>query len=440
MNAADPPASMHDVTAAVATREAALAALAAFIPQAGQAYARERNHDPGPGQPGAVSRLSPWIRHRLVSEAEVAAAVLTRHTAEAAEKFLQEVCWRSYWKGWLEQRPAVWSRYQAQVAHDLARVNADPDLQRRWQAALRGETGIAGYDDWAQELLATGQLHNHARMWFASIWIFTLDLPWALGADWFLRQLLDGDPASNTLSWRWVAGLHTPGKTYLARADNILRYSGRRFAIAASRLAATAVPRRDSQPLPPPLGVPSAGIPAPGLRTGVLLTEDDTTPETWLAVDTEALVAVAGLTASAWRSPLPVSPAVAAFSAQAVADGLARAAGHWAVETAWLTATADGGGRCDGGDTDVDAVTADATALRDWIRRHGLQQLLIPGVPCGPARDRVGRLLAEAGCLDDPALRLCRPRRRWDSLCWPHARAGFFGFWKGLPPWSTLLG
>jgi deoxyribodipyrimidine photo-lyase len=65
-----------------------------------------------------------------------------------------------------------------------------------------------------QELVETGYLHNHARMWFASIWIFTLRLPWELGADFFLRHLLDGDAASNTLSWRWVAGLHTKGKHY----------------------------------------------------------------------------------------------------------------------------------------------------------------------------------------------------------------------------------
>ncbi len=75
--------------------------------------------------------------------------------------------------------------------------------------------------------MATGYLHNHARMWFASIWIFTLRLPWELGADFFLRHLLDGDPASNTLSWRWVGGMQTMGKTYLARADNIATLHGR---------------------------------------------------------------------------------------------------------------------------------------------------------------------------------------------------------------------
>ncbi len=89
---------------------------------------------------------------------------------------------------------------------------------------------------------SAGYLHNHARMWFASIWIFTLRLPWVLGADFFMRHLCDGDPASNTLSWRWVAGLHTRGKTYLARASNIATYTGGRFTPQDHDLAAFAPP------------------------------------------------------------------------------------------------------------------------------------------------------------------------------------------------------
>ena len=65
-------------------------------------------------------------------------------------------------------------------------------------------------------------------MWFASIWIHTLNLPWQLGADFF-KNLLDGDPASNTLSWRWVAGLHTQGKCYLATENNIKKFTNNRF-------------------------------------------------------------------------------------------------------------------------------------------------------------------------------------------------------------------
>ena len=102
-------------------------------------------------------------------------------------------------------------------------------LRQACELACFGQTGIECFDTWARELTTTGYLHNYARMWFASIWIFTLKLPWQLGPDFFLRHLLDGDTASNTLSWRWVAGLQTVGKTYLARAANISRYTGGRF-------------------------------------------------------------------------------------------------------------------------------------------------------------------------------------------------------------------
>ena len=97
------------------------------------------------------------------------------------------------------------------------------------EAAEQGRTGIDCFDAWSTELRETGWLHNHVRMWFASIWMFTLRLPWELGADFFARELIDFDPASNTLSWRWVAGLHTRGKNYVARADNIARYTQGRY-------------------------------------------------------------------------------------------------------------------------------------------------------------------------------------------------------------------
>jgi deoxyribodipyrimidine photo-lyase len=94
-----------------ATRRDGLARLAEFLPHAGSAYASGRNMDHGPDHPGAVSRLSPYVRHRLVTERDIVAGVMARHHSDAAEKFLQEVFWRTYWKGWLEMRPAVWSRF-----------------------------------------------------------------------------------------------------------------------------------------------------------------------------------------------------------------------------------------------------------------------------------------------------------------------------------------
>jgi deoxyribodipyrimidine photo-lyase len=89
----------------------------------------------------------------------------------------------------------------------VAPVGQGPGPTQPLGGATFGRTGIACFDQWTGELLETGYLHNHARVWFSSIWIFTLRLPWKLGADFFIRFLNDGDSASNTLSWRWVAGL-----------------------------------------------------------------------------------------------------------------------------------------------------------------------------------------------------------------------------------------
>ena len=210
------------------SRAAGLRRVDQFVARAGQAYADGRNTDGGRDGPAAVSRLSPYLRYRVISEREIVASVLDRHSIASAEKFIQEVLWRTYWKGWLELRPSVWQRF---VEERDQQRDSFPNACAI-VAAESGMTGIDGFDDWARELVETGYLHNHARMWFASVWIFTLRLPWALGADFFLRHLLDADAASNTLSWRWVAGLQTIGKTYLATAENIARYTNGRYAPA----------------------------------------------------------------------------------------------------------------------------------------------------------------------------------------------------------------
>jgi deoxyribodipyrimidine photo-lyase len=209
-----------------ATRAVGLDRLGAFTHRMGRAYAGGRNTDRGrEAAEASTSALSPYLRRRLVTEREVVAAALAAHGPAGAERFVQEVFWRTYFKGHLETRPALWADYQRLVAEGQGRLAGESGLRRAYERAVEGRTGIDGFDDWAREVVETNWLHNHARMWFASIWIFTLRLPWALGAEFFLRHLIDGDPASNTLSWRWVGGLHTRGKHYLARAENIRRYT-----------------------------------------------------------------------------------------------------------------------------------------------------------------------------------------------------------------------
>ncbi|MEL7048918.1 MAG: FAD-binding domain-containing protein, partial [Pseudomonadota bacterium] len=230
-----------------ATRHAGLERLSAFLPRAGRAYAKSRNYDFGQHTRGNISGLSPFIRHRLITEDDVVRRTLQRHALTSAEKFVQEVCWRTYWKGWLEHRPGLWDAYIVHVENEQRRVAADPVLSAAYAEAIEGRTGITCFDDWVNELQSTGYLHNHTRMWFASIWVFTLELPWVLGADHFFRHLLDGDPASNTLSWRWVAGLQTKGKTYLARSDNIATFTEGRYP-DTRQLSASAAALEDDLP------------------------------------------------------------------------------------------------------------------------------------------------------------------------------------------------
>ena len=111
------------------TRAAGLARMNAFVPHAGRAYAEGRNSDLGPGRPSAVSQLSPWLRYRLLNEQEVCAAVLERHSLAAAEKYVQEVLWRTYWKGWLEMRPGIWERFLVErVLPHVAQCEAEGEF------------------------------------------------------------------------------------------------------------------------------------------------------------------------------------------------------------------------------------------------------------------------------------------------------------------------
>ena len=211
------------------TRARALELLADFLPRAGRDYQNNRNLDRGRDGHSFVSRLSPYVRHRILSEEELISNVLTSHSRSAAFKFIQEIFWRTYWKGWLEHRPVVWDRFEVEVQSEFAKLELVPVKNKIFEQAIGGSTEIAIFNSWVNELKETGYLHNHARMWFASIWIFTLRLPWQLGADFFYNHLLDGDPASNTLGWRWVAGLQTAGKTYLATESNIRKNAAQRL-------------------------------------------------------------------------------------------------------------------------------------------------------------------------------------------------------------------
>ena len=265
--------------------------------------------------------------------------------------------------------------------------------------AVSGRTGIGCFDHWAQELVTTGYLHNHARMWFASIWIFTLNLPWQLGADFFLGHLVDGDPAANTLSWRWVAGLHTKGKTYLARADNIARYTNGRFDPAG--LASVAVPLVETEDHPRvPLTRTGPPVDGPYL---LLLSEEDMSGASLMPHEPEAAI---GLLATQGRSPRPVGLLARRFAK----EGLRTALAPFGVEPVMAQEWAE--------------------PIIQAACRAGVRTVMTACAPVGPVRARLDR--AEPA-LRDAGVDLVRITRAYDSACWPHAKAGFFGLKRQIP-------
>ena len=208
-----------------ASKAAALNRLNNFVEKNLSEYSKLRNFDFGPENRTNISGLSPYITHGVINEKEVIEKSLSKFSFSKNEKFIQEVLWRTYWKGWLELRPNVWTDYLV----ELNKIREEYKDNQNYKNAIDGKTNIECFNFWVTELKENNYLHNHTRMWFASIWIFTLELPWQLGAEFFMQHLYDGDSASNTLGWRWVAGIQTQGKHYLANEWNIKKFTNNRF-------------------------------------------------------------------------------------------------------------------------------------------------------------------------------------------------------------------
>ena len=208
-----------------ASKAAALNKLENFIEVNLAEYSKLRNFDFGPEKRTNVSCLSPYVTHGVINEREIIEKSLSKFSFSKNEKFIQEVLWRTYWKGWLELRPNVWTDYLV----ELNKIREEYKDNQNYKNAIDGKTNIECFNFWVTELKENNYLHNHTRMWFASIWIFTLELPWQLGAEFFMQHLYDGDSASNTLGWRWVAGIQTQGKHYLANEWNIKKFTNNRF-------------------------------------------------------------------------------------------------------------------------------------------------------------------------------------------------------------------
>ena len=392
------------------SREEALVLLAAFLPKAGTSYTRNRNFDLGAGQHKHVSQLSAYIKRRIITEEDVLKKVLSAHSLNEAGKFIDEIFWRTYFKGWLESRPHIWMQYCADVHHLTHELQTQSGLRDRWAAACLGETGIDCFDAWAKELAETGYLHNHARMWFASIWVYTLQLPWQLGADFFLRHLLDGDAASNTLSWRWVVGLHSVGKTYLARAENIQRFTNGRF--APKGLAKVAPPLNDTASTMAPKIIDPPNPYLEGRKTGLLLHSDD--------LNIAHLTHRSDCIASAAYRPVDTgtmlvsSPKLLEFNNAALDDATKR----------WKPNLLN----C------CDVTTPEG--ILSWALENKLEQIITPYAAVGNTSQMLEKC---KHLLSNHGVQLTQVMREYDIISWPYATKGFFKFREKIPKILTSL-
>jgi deoxyribodipyrimidine photo-lyase len=392
------------------SREEALVLLAAFLPKAGTSYTRNRNFDLGAGQHKHVSQLSAYIKRRIITEEDVLKKVLSAHSLNEAGKFIDEIFWRTYFKGWLESRPHIWMQYCADVHHLTHELQTQSGLRDRWAAACLGETGIDCFDAWAKELAETGYLHNHARMWFASIWVYTLQLPWQLGADFFLRHLLDGDAASNTLSWRWVVGLHSVGKTYLARAENIQRFTNGRF--APKGLAQVAPPLNDTASTMAPKIIDPPNPYLEGRKTGLLLHSDD--------LNIAHLTHRSDCIASAAYRPVDAgtmlvsSPKLLEFNNAA----LDAATKRWKPNLL----------NC------CDVTTPEG--ILSWALENKLEQIITPYAAVGNTSQMLEKC---KHLLSNHGVQLTQVMREYDIVSWPYATKGFFKFREKIPKILTSL-
>ena len=395
------------------TQAAALATWADFLPDVGR-YAARRNYLVAGHR--NVSRLSPALRHRLLTEDEVIQDTLQQFSFPAAEKWLQEICWRRYWKGWLEMRPQVWTLWRQRVAE--LRATLPPALLAKADAVAAGDSGVACMDCIARELIETGYLHNHARMWWASFWIHAERLPWELGADFFFRHLLDADPASNTLSWRWVAGLQTPGKTYLVRLSNLEKYADatlladRRGSQRIADGVVKAAPQPETaQPAKHPLTAYPTTFTTTHGRAGLWLHSEDLLPEIGPLAGFAPVAVDAYTGESSTHDGFHLSEKRLTALSAVVADGLARAAAHY---------------RCPAARIDE---ASPVVSLAEWASAQQLTTVVAFAPTVGPVADLVPQLAEQ---LAARGIQLTLIQRPSDAHAFALAGAGFFPFWEKM--------
>ena len=403
------------------TRARALELLADFLPRAGRDYQNNRNLDRGRDGHSFVSRLSPYVRHRILSEEELISNVLTSHSRSAAFKFIQEIFWRTYWKGWLEHRPVVWDRFEVEVQSEFAKLKQVPVKNKIFEQAIGGSTEIAIFNSWVNELKETGYLHNHARMWFASIWIFTLRLPWQLGADFFYNHLLDGDPASNTLGWRWVAGLQTAGKTYLATESNIRKNAAQRLKTipdserGLERLATQTFEIEDSLTIEEKAPSSSRFVDL----SPVSIEENDAVLVTVEDLSTQWLDRAGNHVAIFEKTDGRHSEIKKKFRQEAIEEVKYRIAENSSVGIENIK------------------IFESAHEISSWMEEQGLNDLHSSYIPTGEIRSSLAEL---STMLESSGHCYYEHLNDYDRTVWPHCRKGFFQLGKSIDSLIDTLG
>ena len=367
----------------IPTREAGLKRLKEFAPLAGETYSNERNFDFSSTKKNSVSALSPWIKHRLITEEEVLIEILKYHSPHSAMKFIQEVFWRGYFKGWLEQHPTVWSHHNEKLIKEYTKLENNKFVRENYMSAINGETGIECFDFWCEQLKSTGYLHNHVRMWFASIWVFTLKLPMELGADFFMLHLIDADGASN-----------------------IEKYTNGQFNPSGQLV-------EDISPLTENIDHPLVSLPQLDKsiqKDAVLLvTEEDCSPETSLEtkdLEVEILPLYLEKKYPRWIQP---NNSIRFFSNTAVQNTCQRL-GQLGVEKIDKTKWTD--------------------TILEASDRLGTKNIIIPKVPVGAVKSKLRKVKKN---LAEHDIYIYEHYKNYDMYTWQHASKGFFKLKKQIP-------
>ena len=406
--------SVHKPIHFPGTREGALGAAKAFAPFMGQQYARERNRVV-PGHP-YVSTLAAAIRVRLILEREVAQIALDEHgTFSHCEKFVQEVNWRGYWRSWLELRPEIWTRYlqtREEQRDGLAKVQ-----RRRIEQIENGESGCEPIDNFARELTETGYLHNHARMWFAAFWIHTEKLPWELGSDFFERHLICACPAANTLSWRWVAGIQTRGKAYLARRSNLEKFCDPVYLgdeIGMDKLECPTEAKVPDGPIPNAVQPEfDSQIGTTNGELGLWISEDDLCPETSEELSGATFAAICTSVVGAPPKSETSNGLRRGYRLKAVQDAGKRATQRWKVEA-----------------LNLEAATSEELSkqISEWAKAADVRTVVALKPFVGPTDDALNAVRSR---LESEGIELKLLRRQEDARVLSYATSGYFKFWQG---------